>query len=125
MLSPEDREAIAGVIGKRMQERLGLTQEQWEGIRAAVRGSREAARDDVAALRQARMELRVRMADPAVDPAALKAAAARVKELQGRLFDRRIETTLAVRNIMTAEQWEKWQSLRRGRGGPHRGRMSL
>lgn len=119
MLSHEDREGIAGMIGKRLQERLGLTQEQWESLRAAVRASREAARPDVTALRQARVELRMQMANPAGDPAGLKAAAARVKELQGKLFDRRIETALAVRSILTPEQWEQWHSLRRGRGGPY------
>lgn len=117
ILLPEDRQAIAEVVGKRIQERLGLSQEQWEDIRATLKATREKARTDFRALRQAQADLRTLLANPGADPGALKAAAEQVKALQGAFVDRRIETVLALRSKLTSEQWERWQTLRRGRMG--------
>ena len=50
------------------------------------------------------------------DPAALKLAAERVKALQGKLLDRRLDTVVALRSQLTPEQWAKWLELRKGRG---------
>ena len=125
ILTPEDREAIAQVVGKRIQEQVGLSQEQWESVRTILRTTREKARADFGTLRQAQRELRTLLASPVLDSAAVKGLADQIKTLQGALLDRRIETVAALRSALTPEQWERWQTLRRGRTGRGRGGMGL
>ena len=123
ILTAEDREAITQVIGKRIQEQVGLTSEQWEQVRTILRTSREQARADFRALRQAQREFRALLASPAPDSAAVKGLADQIKALQGALLDRRIETVTALHGALTPEQWERWQTLRRGRPGRGWGRI--
>jgi Spy/CpxP family protein refolding chaperone len=56
------------------------------------------------------------------DPVALKTAAERVKTLQGKLLDRRLDTVVALRSHLTPEQWAKWLEMRKGRGHHRMGR---
>ncbi len=125
MLTPDDRAAIAQIIGKRIQERVGLSQEQWEHIRTILQTSREKARDDFGTLRQAQRELRTLLRSPAPDAAAAKGLADTIKAAQAALLDRRIDTVVALHGVLTPEQWERWQSLRQGRMGRAWGHRSF
>jgi Spy/CpxP family protein refolding chaperone len=115
-LTAEDREAIRKVFQERLKERLGLTHQQAEQIQTLLNSQREQARAEIQALREARVEMRRLLDQQSSDPAALKSAAERVKALQGKLLDRRIEAQIALRSQLTPEQWAKWLELRIARG---------
>lgn len=116
LLTPDDREAIGRVILQRTKETLGLSDQQVEQIRTTLQSRRDEARADVQALCEARVELRRLLERQDSDPAALKAVAERVKTLQGKLLDRRLETVVALRSQLTPAQWAKWIEMRKGLG---------
>ena len=117
LLSPEDRQLIGDRMMQRVQDRLGLTQEQANEIRGVVRSQRDQGRGELQKLCEARVELRQLLGRQDADPAAVKAVTERVKVLQGGMLDRRVATYLALRSKLTPEQWEKWRELRREMGG--------
>lgn len=121
-LTHGDREAIGKVVRERIKEKVGLSDEQADQIRAVLQSRRDESRADVQALCEARVELRRLLGQQNSDPAALKAAADRVKSLQGKLLDRRLDTMIAVRSQLTADQWAKWIELRKGMGHRWMGR---
>ncbi len=125
LLSPEDRQLIGDRIMQRMQDRLGLTQEQANEIRGVIRSQRDQGRGEVQKLCEARVELRQLLGRQDADPAAVKAVSERVKVLQGGILDRRVDTYLALRSKLTPEQWEKWRELRREMGGRFHRRGSM
>lgn len=122
LLTGDDREAIGRMVLQRAQERLGLSDQQAEQIRSLLQSRRDEARADAQALCEARVELRQLMERQDSDPAALKAVADRIKTLQAKLLDRRLETVVALRSQLTPDQWAKWIELRKGMGRRWMGR---
>ena len=124
-LTGDDREAIGRIILQRAKERLGLSEQQADQIRNLLQVRRDEARPDLQAMCEARLELRQLLDRQDSDPAALRAAADRVKAIQGRLLDRRLDTVVAVRSVLTPDQWGRWVELRKSFGarwrGHHRG----
>jgi len=118
LLTPEDRAALAQIFWHRVQERVGLTDQQVADIRTLLQTQRAATRADVQGLITARQQLRSLLEQPTVDPASLQAAATQIKALQAKLLDDRLQTQLALRAKLTPEQWQAWRALRKGRG-PH------
>jgi Spy/CpxP family protein refolding chaperone len=112
LLTPEDRQLIGDRMMQRMQDRLGLSQEQASEIRGALQSRRDQMRGELQQLCEARAELRQLLARQDADPAAVKAVAERVKALQGAMLDQRVDTYLALRSKLTPEQWQKWLDLR-------------
>jgi Spy/CpxP family protein refolding chaperone len=121
-LTNDDREAIRKVFQDRMKERLALTDQQAAQIQTLFTSQRDQVRADIQALCEARVEIRRLLDQQNSDPAALKSAAERVKTLQGKLLDRRLDTVVALRSQLTPEQWAKWLELRKGRGHRWMGR---
>lgn len=126
LLTPEDRQLIGDRVMRRLQEKLGLTQEQANEIRGVIESQREQARADLRQLCDARLEMRQLLGRQDADPAALKDVAERVKALQGALLDRRVDAYLTLRSKLTPEQWEQWRALRHrmGHRSPGRGPVS-
>jgi len=125
LLTPEDRATMGQIFWHRIQEKLGLSDQQAADIRALLQDQRNAARTDFQAMRTARQQLQTLLAQPNSDPGAIQAAAAQVKALQAKLFDQRLQTQLAIRAKLTPEQWQRWSELRghgRGHGWTRRGR---
>ncbi len=122
LLTHDDREAIAKVVRERVKEKLGLSDQQAEQIRTVLQSRRDEARADIQALCEARVELGRLLAQQNSDPVALKATAERVKSLQGKLLDRRLETAITLRSQLTPDQWAKWIELRKGMGHRWMGR---
>ena len=116
LLTSEDRATLAQIFWHRTQERLGLTDQQAADIRALLETQRTAARADVKNLMAVRRQLRTLLGQQAADPAAIQAVATQVKELQTKLFDGHLQTQLALRAKLTAEQWQGWLALRKGAG---------
>ena len=123
LLTPDDRAAMRQIIMNRTKEALGLTDQAAGEIQAIFQAARDAARSDRQGLCQARVDLRTLIQQQASDPAAVKAAGDRVKALQAKLMDRRLDTYLAVRSKLTPDQWAKWLELREQRAGHFRGRF--
>ena len=121
-VSRDDREVIRKVFRDRMKERLALTDQQAGQIQTLLNAQRDQVRADIQALCEARVEMRRLLDQQHSDPAALKLAADRVKALQGKLLDRRLDTVVALRSQLTPEQWTKWLELRKGRGHHRMGR---
>jgi Spy/CpxP family protein refolding chaperone len=129
LLKPEDRAAIGSIYWQRLQERVGLTDQQVAEIRSTLEAQREAMRQDARELRAARLRMRQLLTAPTADPAAVQGVTDEVKALQARMLDRRVQNQLAIRAKLTPEQFGKWMELRegmakRGHGrGPVRGMM--
>jgi Spy/CpxP family protein refolding chaperone len=122
LLTTDDREAIQKVYRDRVKEKLGLTDQQAAQIQTLLDAQRDQVRADIQALCEARVEMRRLMDQQTSDPVALKSAAERVKTLQGKLLDRRLDALVALRSQLTPEQWAKWLELRKGRGHRWMGR---
>lgn len=114
LLLPEDRAAMGQIFWHRMQGRLGLTDQQVTDIRALLDAQRTAARANVQNLMAARKQLRTLLDQQVPDTAAVQAAATQVKTLQATLFDARLQTQMALRAKFTPEQWQQWQTMRKG-----------
>lgn len=123
LLTPEDRAAMGQIFWHRMQERLGLTDQQVSDIRNILQARRDAARADIQALFAARRELRNLLQQPNSDPTVIQSAAGQVKQLQDKMFDQRLQTQLAIRSKLTPDQLARWGEMRKGigRGGWRRG----
>ena len=104
------------IFWHRMQERLGLTDQQALDIRNVLQARRDAVRGNVQALFAARKQLRDLLQQSNSDPAAIQSAAAQVKQLQNTMFDQRIQTQLDIRSKLTPEQLAKWGEMRKGMG---------
>lgn len=122
LLTQDDRGAIGRIMWNRMKEKVGLDDQQADDIRGTLKAMRDSGGADFQALCEARVELRRLLDDQRSDPAALKAAGERVKALQGKLMDRRLDAHVALRSKLTADQWTKWVELRKERGQGWRGR---
>ena len=113
LLTSDDREAIGRIFLHRTKEKLGLSDDQAEQIRATLQSRRDEARADFLALCQARVQLRQLLDQQNSDPSALKATADQIKALEGKLLDRRLDTVVALRSQLTPDQWAKWIELRK------------
>lgn len=112
-LTPDDREVIGRIVLQRAKERLGLSDQQAEQIRAIVQAARDEVRADIRALRQALADLRQFLQQQDSDPAALRAAAERVMVIQGKLLGRRLETAIAIRSQLTRSSGPSGSSCER------------
>ncbi len=93
-----------------------MSDQEAADIRALLDTQRTAMRANVQSLIAARKQLRSLLEQPTVDSAAVQAAATQVKTQQAALFDARMQTQLALRAKLTPEQWQQWQTLRKGQG---------
>ena len=116
LLTPEDRAAMAQVYWHRVQVTLGLNDVQVADIHTLIDTQRTATRADVQSLIAARKQLQAQLDQASPDSAAVQEAATRVKELQAKLFDSRLQTQLAVRAKLSPDQWQQWRALQKGRG---------
>ncbi len=116
LLTPEDRAAMRQIFWHRVQERLGLADQQVADIQALLQTQRAGTQADVQSLIAARKQLRTLLEQPTVDQTAIQNAATQVKTLQAKLFDDRLQTQLALRSKFTPEQWQGWLALRKGMG---------
>jgi Spy/CpxP family protein refolding chaperone len=116
VLTPEDRAAMGQIFWHRLQQKIGLTDQQVTDIRALLDARRTAARADVQSLIAARRDLRKQLDQPTFDPDAIQATATKIKDLQGKLLDARLQTQLALRAKLTPEQWQQWHALRQETG---------
>lgn len=105
-----------------IQAELGLSDEQAAEIRRIHLQERKAAIRRNADLRIARLELEELMSAATVDEAKVAARVKALGELQAAALKDRTESRLAIRRLVTAEQFQKMQQARRGAVRAHRAR---
>jgi Spy/CpxP family protein refolding chaperone len=109
----------------RLQERLGLSDQQTQAIREIHQRDAEARTQHWQALRRAQAELRrAVLAD--IDQATLQARQAEVARLLAESVQMRVNTLKAIAPLLTPEQREQFAKLMeegRGRHGHHRHRQ--
>ena len=106
------------VFGKIIQE-LGLTSEQQKLIKEQQTASKSSMRDAAHLLSIKKMELKYELEKEDTDKEKIDGLVSEIKSLLGKQFELRVETTLAMKEIFTAEQYEKFKRLTRqvpGRG---------
>ncbi|HEU5320967.1 MAG TPA: periplasmic heavy metal sensor [Methylomirabilota bacterium] len=96
--------------GARLQQRLGLTDQQAEAIRQVYERDAEARRQLGRTLRQAQSELR-RLVLTDADEATRQAKQAEVQELMAQALQQRLSHLKEIAPILTPEQREKLVQL--------------
>lgn len=104
---------------------LGLTQQQKESMEAQKEAARAQRRELYTRMRASRRALADELRKPGPDRAAIDRIAADIKDVQSRITDQRIESFLAVKEILTPEQFEKMTELRENKMGGKRRRGRL
>lgn len=97
-----------------LQADLGLSDEQVAQIRKIHLQERKASIRRNADMRIARVELSELMGAATLDEAAIAARVKTIGELQTAALKARIDGALAIRRLVTAEQFQKMQQLRHG-----------
>jgi Spy/CpxP family protein refolding chaperone len=98
---------------ERLGARIGLSDEQRAEIRELVYEHARRMIDLTAAVRRNELELARVVEPPGFDAAAARRAFGGLQEARRALEDQRFEMLLAVRGVLTAEQWVMIQELRR------------
>jgi Spy/CpxP family protein refolding chaperone len=109
-----------GSVGQRIKVDLGLTDEQVGRLRALKAEQRKAAVRQRADLAVARLELEEMLGAATVDEKALAAKIKAVSDMQAAAMKARLEARLAVRKVLSAEQFSKLQAMR-GQRAPRMG----
>jgi Spy/CpxP family protein refolding chaperone len=105
----------------RLQQRLGLTDDQVKAIRAAYANHRDEQKQAWQALRAAQADLR-QLALNGGDPAAVQAKTAEVQQLLGQTVAIRVKVLQEIGPVLTPEQRTKFAEAHMGgRWHHHRG----
>lgn len=107
-----DRKEKREEMREKWAEELGLTAEQKEALKQsneAAKAGREATRGNLKAARTALME---ELKKTEIDQAALDKAVLDVKEAEGDIVDSRVKSFLSMKEILTAEQFQKMSEMR-------------
>jgi len=94
-----------------MTAELGLTVQQQEKLEVNRKAQRQEFTRLMAAIREKQERLQNDLKDPQVTRAKLHALIAEIKYLQARLIDQRISGIFAVKEILTPEQFIKFQEM--------------
>lgn len=112
-LSAEEPRRVRRADFPALQSEIGLTDQQVAEIDKIRGEDRKAAIRRGADLRIARIELDELLAKEKLDEAAIAARVKTIGELQAQSFKARAESQLAIRRLVTAEQYQKMQHVRR------------
>ncbi|MBI4668813.1 MAG: periplasmic heavy metal sensor [Elusimicrobia bacterium] len=113
--SSKDREEKMERKHEQIFKELGLTPEQKKQLTEHRKIHREQARQLQKTLKEKRKILKQELEKSDFNEARVKEAHAQMKEIQNKLTDHRLEGILKVRQIMTAEQFKKFQELTRNK----------
>ena len=118
---PGHRQKPADESRGRMAKELNLTQEQQVKLEANRKAQRQEVNKLLTAIKEKQAKLAEELKKPGVTRAAIKPLENEIKSLQAKLIDSRINGILAVKQILSPEQFskfgqmtEKWQKERKG-----------
>jgi Spy/CpxP family protein refolding chaperone len=105
---------------KKIVEELNLTTEQQEALRQQRTGHREKRKALMETLRTKKEALRAELEKEEIDKERIDSIVSEIKPLLGQQIELRVEDTLAMKEILTAEQYQKFQEFikkkKKGRG---------
>ncbi|MBM0742926.1 Spy/CpxP family protein refolding chaperone [Phormidium sp. CLA17] len=101
---------------------LNLSKEQIQKIQAIRRQYQDRLTQQRQSVKQAQQELKELMASGDAPAEEIRQKFSRVQTLQQTLAGTRMESMLAIRNVLTAEQRQKLTELMQQQGKPGRGR---
>ncbi len=93
---------------QRMEEELGLTEEQKEKIKVHGEKSREAMKELREKNHAKREELKKELEKKELDKKAIDKILSELKDLEGKKIEQRIKRILFMREVLTDEQHEKF-----------------
>jgi len=105
----------------KMFEELGITEEQKQALkvhRESHRGEMNALREQI---KEKRKAFRQALEDPNVDEGAITATNNEIKTLTNSLADNRLDGVLEVRKILTPQQFQKFNEMKKKRNSKRRG----
>jgi Spy/CpxP family protein refolding chaperone len=115
---PQTPPTKGGGMLSRMQQKLGLTDDQVTQIRGVFQQQRDAHRQLGKTMRQAQTDLR-QLALNAGDANAIAAKKAEIAQLSAQSLDLRVQTLQQIGPILTAEQRDKLAQMGPMWRGPH------
>ncbi len=98
---------------ERVVNRMGLTDEQQEQIRDVVYEHARLMIDLKADFDKAGLDLAASVDQEVFDPVPVRAAHARFQTARQKLENERFEMLIEVRQVLTYEQWQKIQEIKR------------
>ena len=106
---------------EKIVEELNLTTEQQEALRQQRTGHREKRKALMETFRAKKEVLREELEKEEIDKEKIDSIVSEIKPLLGQQIELRVEDTLAMKEILTAEQYQKFQAFikkkkRRGHG---------
>jgi len=94
-----------------MAKELNLTAEQEQKLEENRQAHQEEMKKLRETIREKETKLQEALASPAITRAALNSIANEIKTLQAQLIDKRIDSIFAVEQILTPEQFAKFQQM--------------
>ena len=100
---------------EKFAEELALTPEQREAMKAQKETSKAKMQEAQEELRTSRKALHEELQKPETDRTAIDNIVYRMKEAQGQLIDQRVDSFLAMKKILTPEQFQKMGEMKEDR----------
>ena len=94
------------------REELELTQEQEQRIKATLREHKDTLKELIAALHQARSQLRQAIQSPDANESAVRSAATKVAAVEADLAVERMKLYAQINPVLSGEQLQKLKELR-------------
>lgn len=99
---------------------LGLSPDQKTKVEDIIYTSKSARADIQARLERARLDLRHSLSAPTLDERAVNRASEALADATGALIHNRVEQAMALRKVLSVEQFDALEGMWRGRrGGEH------
>ncbi|MBL7130947.1 MAG: periplasmic heavy metal sensor [Candidatus Omnitrophica bacterium] len=108
---------------QRLIEELGLTVEQQEQIKEQCSENKEKNKELREKIRSKRLELKQELEKQNIDKSKIDSLVAEIKILMGQQLEQRVESILSMKEILTPEQFEKFQQKVRITIKNRRGRL--
>lgn len=122
---PKEGYGQRGPAGKdKIFEELNLTPEQQKRLEKNRQAQREEAKRLFLEMKDKQEKLRAALKDPSATKASVEPYAKEVKAVQARLIDHRIKGILTVKQILTPEQFAKFNQIIEKRIKERPGRMN-
>jgi len=96
---------------QQIAEKLGLTPEQQQKLKDNHKAQRERMQEIVGQIKEKQQTLRTEINNPSVTKESLSPILTEINSLQRQLMEGRIDGILAVKEIMTPEQFAEFQQI--------------
>jgi Spy/CpxP family protein refolding chaperone len=102
---------------KEMEKELGLSADQAKKLEEHRKAHREDGRKLMEQMKQKRMELNAELEKPSVNMDRVKVIHNELKDIQNKMADERLDGIVAVRKILTPEQFKKFHEMKKNEWG--------